>query len=115
MDAGVESSKNEKKDDGQKSAEERVKIRQGLETKIKEEIDAEHHPNTSLVSRECEQIFVKEEATEQELPRKILLEKNGDNCRVFIKEEAQDENAALSREEDDPLTRQVNYHCHLFS
>jgi hypothetical protein len=112
MDAGVELSKNEKEDDTLKPAEDRTKSRQGLETKIKEEIDAEHHLNTdgtSLLSRECEQIFIKEEATEttteQDLPRKILLERKGDNCRVFIKEEAQDENAALSREVDDPLTR----------
>jgi hypothetical protein len=109
MDSTAELSKNEKEEDCPKPSEDRTKSSQGLETKIKEETDAEHHPNTSLLSRECEQIFIKEEATEatteQDLPRKILLEKNGDNCRVFIKEEAQDENAALSREEDDPLTR----------
>jgi hypothetical protein len=109
MDDRAELPKNEKEDDGQKPSEDRTKISQGLETKIKEEIDAEHHPNTSLLSKECEQIFIKEEATEatteQELPPKVLLERKGDNCHVFIKEEAQEENAALSREDDDPLTR----------
>jgi hypothetical protein len=105
MDDRAELSKNEKEEDCPKPSEDRTKSNQGLETKIKEEIDAEHHPNTSLLRRECEQVFIKEEATEQDLPRKILLEKKGDNCRVFIKEEAQDENTALSREEDDPLTR----------
>ncbi len=106
----MELSKNEKEEDCAKSSEDRTKSSQGFdEAKIKEDIDAEHHPNTSLLSSECEQIFIKEEATEaiteQDLPRKILLERKGDNCRVFIKEEAQDENAALSREDDDPLTR----------
>jgi hypothetical protein len=105
MDARAELSKKEKEEDCPKPSEDTTENSKGLETKIKEEIDAEHHPNTSLLSRECEQVFIKEEATEQDLPRKILLEKNGDNCGVFIKEEAQDENAALSREEDDPLTR----------
>jgi hypothetical protein len=113
MDNRAELSKNEKEEDCPKPAEDRTKSSQGLQTKIKEEIDAEHHLNTdetSLLSRECEQIFIREEATEvttdeQALPRKMLLERKGDNCRVFIKEEAQDENAALSREEDDPLTR----------
>jgi hypothetical protein len=103
MDATAELlSKKEKEEDCPKPSEDRTKI---IETEIKEEIDAEQHPNTSLLSRECEQIFIKEEATEQDLPRKILLERSRDNCRVFIKEEAQDENAAMSREEDDPLTR----------
>jgi hypothetical protein len=109
MDTTAELSKKEKEEDCPKPSQDRTRSSKGLETKIKEEIDAEHHPNTSLLSRECEQIFIKEEATEatteQDLPRKILLERKGDNCRVFIKEEAQDENAALSREEDDPLTR----------
>jgi hypothetical protein len=110
MDATAKLSKNEKEEDCPKPSEDRTKSSKGFdETKIKEEIDAGHHPDTSLLSSECEQIFIKEEATEatteQDLPRKILLEKNGDNCHVFIKEEAQDENAALSREEDDPLTR----------
>ncbi len=105
MDERAELSKNEKEEDCLKPSEGRTKSSQGLETKLKEEIDAEHHPDTSLLSSECEQIFIKEEATEQDLPPKILLEKNGNNCRVFIKEEAQDENAALSREDDDPLTR----------
>jgi len=106
MDATAELlSKKEKEEDCPKPSEDRTKSSQGLETEIKEETDAEQHPNTSLLSRECEQIFIKEEATEQDLPRKILLERSRDNCRVFIKEEAQDENAAMSREEDDPLTR----------
>jgi hypothetical protein len=112
MDDRAELSKKEKEDDGPKSAEDRTKSSHGLETKIKEETDADHHPNaaeTSLLTSESEQIFIKEEATEvtteQDLPRKILLEKKGDSCHVFIKEEAQDESAALSREEDDPLTR----------
>jgi hypothetical protein len=107
MDDRAELSKKEKEEDCPKPSEDSTKSSQGFdETKIKEEIYAEHHPNeTSLLSRESEQIFIKEETTEQELPSKMLLEKSGDNNHVFIKEEAQDENAALSREEDDPLTR----------